>query len=234
MVDSAMPEVQPHAIEAARAAKAQSAEVESEAGSAQPSGSATPVKGSTDERGRRFDPELHKAGPDGKPLINSKGYITMKRGGAAQKAAKGQSFAKVPEPGAVPQSQKKAAAAVELDAKIDSTAEVSAYMVITAAQMIGGEEFKPESGEADAMKSAFANYYRVRGIVDMPPELILAVSLGGYVLPRWNKPIFKKKREGWWTWVKSRFGGEKSVDLADGAVDINGKPIDPAKGRDHG
>lgn len=224
IMDPSMPEVQEHTIQAAREARA-----------AQSSGE--PIKGKTDAKGRTFDTVLHEIGPDGGPIINARGYIKERRGGAAQKASRGEkpqaSFSRpknAPEGQPSPEAMRRTAQAEALEARIQSTAQVSAMVIITSARIVGGEEFEPEDGEAQAMSQCFADYYRIRGIVDLPPEVMLAVGIGGYVAKRWNKPKFAETRKGWWLTIKGWFrnkgearegrdsdGGADGADVAHGA-----------------
>lgn len=207
-----MPTVQQHAIEAARA----------DASASQANNAPrTPIKGKTDDLGREFDPKMH----EGATVLNREGYLKKRpgRGSAAPRAASsapsgqgaagGQSKLNLGSAPAGP--DKKTQAAEELDAKIQSTAAVSAMMIFTVGQLVGGPEFKPEDSEAQAMTGAFTEYYRVRGIVDLPPEVMLATAVVGYVIPRWNKPIFKEKRQGWWARWKSR---KAETNYAPGAI----------------
>lgn len=200
-----MPEVQQHAIDAAKERLAEQNKVEE---SAQTTGQ--PQKGKTDDRGRSFDPDIHEH-DGGVPRINSKGFIKCRRGGAAKPGhTGGPSQSRATDPTAPKTGpDRKTEQAEALQAKIEGTAQVSAMMVITLGQMIGGEEFAPKSGESEGLSGAFKAYYTARGIVDMPPEVMLAVALAGYVVPRWYQPIFAAKRAKWWLWLKSKMGGNK-------------------------
>lgn len=197
-----MPDVQSHAVEAAKERLAEQQKVE---GQAHPTGS--PEKGKTDDRGRSFDPVIHEH-DDGTPRINSRGFIKCRRGGAAKpgfQSAPNQSRAA--DPKAQPAGATKTPQAEMLDAKIQATANTSAALVVTLGTLIGGEEFKPENGEMEMLATSFQNYYRIRGVAELPPEVMLAVAIGGYVAPRWYKPIFAAKRARWWEWIKSKTGG---------------------------
>lgn len=197
----AMPEVQDHAVAAARERAAEAQEAQSA-----PSAAGQPVKGITDERGRPFDPAIHETGPDGKGIIGSRtGFLRMRRGGASKGGA-------APSRSKVSIASKSVeSAANTLDAarnadmlkeKIASTAAVSTEMVLMLGQAVGGEEFAPEAGEKDGMTAAFVNYYTIRGVVDLPPEVMLGVCIFGYVGKRWNRPIFAEKRKAWWAKIR--------------------------------
>lgn len=188
-----MPEVQAHTVEAARASSAKAAEP-----ALQSAVGGTPVKGQTDDLGRTFNSSIHESMPDGKPKMNKAGFIAKRRGGAAKaggvNASKVNTKAKDAPAAAVPEN---------LEASIQQTAAVSTALFLTMAQMAGGEEFAPvvdsKTGENEpaAIESAFANYYRIKGIIDIPPGIALAVGLSFYVIKRWNAPKFTERREGW-------------------------------------
>ncbi len=221
MLTPDMPPVQQHSIDAARAAQAKVAESAAPTGGAQSAAAGSPVKGRTDELGRDFNASIHEIDGTGNPAINAKGYLKRKRGGAGGKpqASASNSFSKSAATGPDPKTAK----AVELDAKIASNAQVSAMLFIVAAQMIGGEEMKPDAGEPEQINDAFTAYYRIRGIVDLPPEVVLAVTLGGFVAKRWNMPIFSKKRSGWWEAIKAKLFRKRPVDDSEaGGVDTAG------------
>lgn len=47
--------------------------------------------------------------------------------------------------------------------------------------MVGGEGWNAESHETSAMINAWENYYRARGIRELPPELMLFAVMGTYI-----------------------------------------------------
>lgn len=200
-----MPEVQEHALAAARERKAQEEVGEREAEAAQ-----APVKGKTDERGRPFDPAIHETGPDGGPIIGKKtGYIRMRRGGASGAAKPSRSRVNIASAAdSVTASLDAGRNADVIKEKIASSAAVSAETIFILGQTIGGPEFAPEAAEREGLVAAWTHYYTVRGIVDIPPEVMIAVALGGYVMKRWNMPVFSEKRKGWMRAWK----GEKAAE----------------------
>lgn len=190
-----MPEVQDGAVDAAREAQSTAAESSTQVGGApEPSGQ-------TDFKGRPFDKILHEVNPDGSPRLNRDGYICCRRG--APKVAKGEtrpSRSKIApkEVKGNPSSSPATVARTDPEPQIQATAQTTTVLVFAMGQMIGGEEFKPEAGEPESMQGAFANYYRAKGIQDIPPGVALSIVCASYVLKRWNKPQFKERRESWW------------------------------------
>src|SRR6478609_1894556 len=122
-MDPSMPDVQEHTVRAAREARAAAAQPEQGPANS----TVSPVKGKTDDQGRPFDSSLHEVGSDGKPAINARGFLKKKRGGAAQQAARGKapSYSKTPDAAAAAKEAKKTQEAAELEAKVQSTAQMS-------------------------------------------------------------------------------------------------------------
>lgn len=133
-----------------------------------------------------FDPSIHATNDDGTPKLKADGTYAKKRGRKAGASA----------PSALPPKnagQKGAASSGATNSplndeaeKIDAVSRMSANMVINAAVWTMGEEVgKPTSkNESDGLLFAFRNYYEVRGVPNIPPELGLLVAIGAYIGPR--------------------------------------------------
>lgn len=210
----AMPEVQPGAIEAAREANAPKVALDEPHAATSFAGK---VKGKTDKFGRAYDAKLHES-----PMrFNREGFICCRRGGGSKPTSginqgksapagnASSSFVSTP-----PQADP---ADVDNETKIQQTAIMCSTLFIGGAQMVGGEEFKPETGEPEFLRDSFANYFRAAGLVDIPPGVGLAIAMGAYVAKRWNQPIFVAKRESWWDRIKAWWTGRKKK-LASDAV----------------
>lgn len=186
---TSMPAIQPHAIEAAR---------EDEAAAA-----SAGAGGPTDAQGRAFDPALHETGPDGAPRLNAAGGLRMRRGrkpgASAAPRATASTFA-APQ-GVAPQAS---AAPIPDTAKIDATATVMAELVFAIGMAAGGSEWKPRDEERDSLKDAFRNYCATRGVSELPPELVVAVALGGYAIPRCFMPETKSKIQRAKEWLYAK------------------------------
>lgn len=215
-----MPEVQEHAVAAARQRLAEEAgQGEASSNTANPPrvndsparAGGTPVKGETDDQGRGFDPALHEF-----PIrLNRGGFIAKKRGGA-KKAFESQSRAV--DPASIKPQNSAPLASISSDASageapnpaaIEANAVMCTGLFLTTAKMVGGEEFEPEKDEPEMLKNAFVAYFHAKGVVDIPPGAALVITMGMFIGSRWNKPIFKEKRENWWSkakkWLFSEF-----------------------------
>jgi hypothetical protein len=190
----AMPDVRPGAVEAARERSAEAAPAPSAAGS--------PVKGKTDVDGRTFDPSIHDAGPDGGPQLNRDGWIKKRRGAKGKAGTAPKATQSKVDPGKRTEARDANAQASAVEGQIDATAETATTLVFSIGQMVGGEEFAPESGEPEALKGALATYFKSKNVTDIPPGALVAIVLFSYVGKRWNRPVFKEKRTGWWMGVK--------------------------------
>lgn len=195
----AMPEVQQHAVDAAREERArQDAPPPTSSGG---TSSAGPVKGKTDFKGRAFDPALHEVDADGKPAINRDGYLKCYRGKHGSTTSHTEAQRPTPRskcepvakasPGAVP------VPGPDVEAQIDASAAAFSGLFVTGSVLIGGEEFAPEPGEGEALKESFAQYFRAKGVVDLPPGVVLGGAMVCYIAKRWNAPKFTARREGW-------------------------------------
>lgn len=204
---ASMPEVNAGAVRAAQSASVARAE---------PAATGAPVKGRTDDKGRPFDPNIHEMDSEGKPAINAKGWLKCKRGGAAQAAKRGgsahQSKLNVDAKGGGPVlATGQATHDAKREAQINASAVTLTGLVFSVGQMVGGEEFAPRvdksTGEDEPafIQGSFENYFRARGVVDIPPGVGLAFAIGGYVFKRWNAPKFEKRRMGWWEGIKQYF-----------------------------
>lgn len=234
--DSDMPEVQEHAVAAARLTRAAQDAVTAP----DPTPGATPVKGSTDDLGRTFDPALHVAGADGKPTLNRQGFLAKRRGGASKSKTASKSKVdtkhKAAGDGSVPPNPE------NIEANIQQTAQVASALFLTCAQMVGGEEFAPivdnKTGENEpqVIRESFANYFRSAGIIDIPPGVALAIGLSFYVVKRWNQPKFTERRQNWFGGVRRwwsdfrlrrKMAREERNRVDDGAAK-DGSPAEPS------
>lgn len=127
--------------------------------------------GALDRLGRSFDRKLHHSTPDGTPILTKKGALSIK-GGRPAGMTGGGSVAP-PLPG---QSAQQAADA----ARFRSTAAVTVQSFASVATMLGGETWEPSAIEKAQLTDAWAEYYRVRGIRDVPPEVMLGAVMGSW------------------------------------------------------
>ena len=195
--DANMPDIQAHTIEAAKTAKSTIEKHQS----VQNAGAGPSVKGNTDDVGRKFDPLLHETTPDGKPRLNKAGYIAKRRGGGPKGGPTASKINKT-------KLNDAASAPQNLEPVIQANAQMFTGVFLTFATLLGGEEFKPvvdaKTGENEPqfLQDTFANYFRIKGVVDIPPGLALTMGLGFYVAKRWNGPKFVERRSTWFGGVR--------------------------------
>jgi hypothetical protein len=71
---------------------------------------------------------------------------------------------------------------------------LAAQTLIALGVTVGGEEFKPitdektGTNEQDNLTMAFANYFEVKGITDIPAGVALSIAVAGYIVPRFTMP----------------------------------------------
>jgi hypothetical protein len=229
MGEAHMPEVQAHTVDAAKSAKA-------EAQTVQDAGAGSPVKGKTDDLGRGFDASIHESDANGQPRLNKAGYIAKRRGGAS-KAGANPSQSKV---NTKPKDKKVDAVPENLEPQIQATAQMSTAIFTTLATMIGGEEFKPVvdkatgENEPEMLTMVFANYYRDKGIIDIPPGVALTLGLGFYVAKRWNAPKFTERKARWFGgirrwWSDFRLRRKMAREASDAVGDGTAETGEPSK-----
>lgn len=182
-----MPEVQQNAVDAAREDAAESVAATT---AADPPG--TPIKGKTDDKGRMWDPSIHE-----NPMrLNKSGYIALRRGGAGA----GKNAGKTPASKCEAPAAAGTSPALEPDAKIEASAGACAGLFFVGAVAIGGEDLAPDESknEKETIKGYFADYFRAKGVIDIPPGIALAAGLGMYVATKWNRPVFTARRKTIW------------------------------------
>lgn len=146
-----------------------------------------------------FDAAIHATNPDGSPKRKADGSYAMKRGRKAGAANP------LPSKDA-PQGQSKETAPEVAQAPVISSEEAarqSANLVINGTVFLCGEEIgAPRSKEeAEGLKFAFKNYYDVRGVPNLPPEIGLIVGVAVYVAPRMRET--EKKTGKFTNWVNA-------------------------------
>lgn len=158
-----------------------------------------------------FDPSIHATDTaTGEPKRKVDGSYAMRRGrkagakplppkdGAANPGAKIDSVS----------SEQVSPAQIRISA--EEAGRQSANLLINAAVWICGEEIgKPQDkAEAEGLKFSFVNYYEVRGVPNIPPEIGLLAAVFSYIAPRYQKSVeAKTKFEKLTFWIKSKIGG---------------------------
>jgi len=188
----AMPAVRPNAVAAVRAESA------TRDAAPAPAPELTPIKGKTDFSGRPFDPSLHMVDEAGMPKLTKTGFIRSKPG----QGFRAETSRLDPTAGDVPAEEAPRPIAKSTESEIQATASVSAHLFVRTAVLVGGDEFEAESDEQAHLTKSFADYYRAKGITDIPPGAALALGLGFFVLKRWNRPAVVERRKTIWARVK--------------------------------
>ena len=195
-----MPDVQPHAIqEQAR----KEAEIE------KATENASEMR---DSSGNKFDPEIHRVGEDGQPVLTPTGRFSKAKGKGRKASPKlGGLPAEVkPDPEAQTRAQARAAGIT------------LANMGLAIAQGLGGEEFKPSEEERVMLEAGTADYCEAKGVSDLPPGLALASIWGAYLLPKFAKPKTRSRLGAFWEKIKARiqnWRAKRASKEAEKAVD---------------
>lgn len=136
-----------------------------------------------DRDGRAFDPTLH-VHRAGAPVLNKDGTLRKRPINTDRRTSL------PPEPDAPPRREGERSSAPgasqmpsspEADAMYRTSAEVTVTTYVGIMSTIG-EHWRAGSEEWQQQVEAWERYYRVRGIVDLPPEIMIAVALANYAL----------------------------------------------------
>lgn len=137
-----------------------------------------------DSAGVAWDANIHAKGRDGGGVKTADGLWRKRR---KSKVGGTKSSADVPAQPAQP-----GAPVVLTEAQKQQAMQcgvVVAECIFQSFQAFGGKEWEPRVKPIDEranMQGAWGNYFVAKGIIDMPPSLILIVALGGYMLPRFT------------------------------------------------
>lgn len=140
-----------------------------------------------DAAGVPFNPRLHTGHKTTKGLWRRK-----TRAGRAEPAATGTAS---PAPRRIgsppPDAQAPLGAAPfgvggpgDSDLAFRTTALVTVSSLTGALTMVAGPAWKASKDEHDGMVEAWTAYFKARGISDVPPEILLAMAMSGYVFKR--------------------------------------------------
>ncbi len=154
--------------------------------------SGNPGNGKADIRdryGRAFDPALHEMDDAGAPRLNRDGFLACKPGRPGKSARiRGGSGPRRPdlETAQVDTQAQKA----EIQRR--NTARISTALFIKMGVGLFGEEWLPQRiqgmNEQEELEDLFDEYYRSKGMSDIPPNVALALGLIGYAGARIHLP----------------------------------------------
>lgn len=166
--------------------------------------------GLVDNKGVSFNPDLHEVDADGNPRLTTSGKLRRKRGNKSGSKINGEN-----EPLNIP--GKPGAVSPSLEA-----AKATAGAIFTLGTTIGGDEWQPindpQSGtnEYANMVDVWNEYYKSKGVKDIPPGIALSIAVIGYVTPRLFMPKTKSRLSRAKAWLVSKWilwrsnGGEKT------------------------
>ncbi len=101
-----------------------------------------------------------------------------------------------------------------------------------AGVIIGGEEFAPMRKEIQpgividdmaSLTGAFTTYFHAKGITDLPPGVVLAAALLGYIAPRFAMPKTQSRWSKLKGWVASKYAGWKYGKKAPRSAPVDDK-----------
>lgn len=204
-----MPEVQDHAVEAARASREPGPEETTEPESQ----SSTPSSDLFDSAGERFNPEIHATGKDGRGKKTAKGNWAKKRGRKS-------GTLNIPgDKSAEAREKEREAARLAESVQLG---EVAAHLIFTLGEGLGGDEWKPivdpvtGKDEPVAMTNAFAKYFHMKGMSDFPPGAMVLLAISMYALPRLTKDQtkknlgnFAKRMKRFYTYIRGKVPDKK-------------------------
>lgn len=152
----------------------------------------------TDRHGKPFHPMVHQTTEDGEPSTNKNGNLRRKPGMAPK--------------GGVDPYDNIAETATEGEDTGPSDHKVCA---VTSAGGVGMAlkfvfeefEFKDENlltgePERDMLINSFEQYYKIRGVSDIPSEMMIAQTMVALIWPRVGKVPISKRFRIWWAGIK--------------------------------
>ena len=191
-----LPEVQRHAVDAFKQEQ-----------------DAKEASGPLDADGVAFEPSMHKATENGEPIKTTKGRWAKKPGrksGTAQAAPTRSKLGGLPGAGTVATAETAQSAEVPESVKIEASAKMAAATFLGVCHGIGGDEWRPENHEREAMESAFVAYFKAQEITEFPPSLGLGIAVVGYAAPRFARPKTQSRFRAFVEGLKARYQGWKA------------------------
>jgi hypothetical protein len=161
--------------------------------------------GETDARGTVFDPDRHRSGADGRPLRNSHGHFYSKLTGRPPKRGPDGRWQRMsngaPAPGAAmpPPGADAGPAFASPPAgpgnpdQYDALAETFLQIWYGPAVLAFTEDFRTTSGEHLVLKTALANWLRVKQMEELPEGWAFALVAAGVYLPKFQKPTVRER-----------------------------------------
>ncbi|MGH8678164.1 MAG: hypothetical protein ACREUQ_07430 [Burkholderiales bacterium] len=87
----------------------------------------------------------------------------------------------------------------------DAMGKIAASAWFGGGTMILGKEWEPnDQTEANAVASAFSDYFKSKGITNIDPGWGLVIVLGSYTATRVHRPTIRQRISGAWQWMKRK------------------------------
>jgi len=125
-----------------------------------------------DREGQPFNSSLHVTRPDGSPDLGPGGRLKRRAGRPRRGRVAGEKEGSSLLPPA-PMAGETADTAA-------TAAAVTVASLVGLAAMLGGAHWQASRSELAMLTDAWTNYYRARGVVDLPPEVALLLVVGAY------------------------------------------------------
>jgi hypothetical protein len=98
---------------------------------------------------------------------------------------------------------------------------VIANTIVTICISTFGDEFQPAIVKSDKgdvlmdqrknLEEAWGNYCIARNMVNFPPEIVVIIAMGSYLIPPLTRPKTKEKIKLGWLWLKNKFSKNKNA-----------------------
>ena len=140
--------------------------------------------GLVDKNGNGFDPfakpQIHRTKKDGSPSLSRNGKLIL-----LNKTLKNENG-----------TEQEQIAEAE-NAMTRATSKVVANTLINVCSVVGGEEWRPieqkGASEREMLEEAFFEYFKAKGVDDIPPSLGLGIAISAYAIPRFTMPVTRSK-----------------------------------------
>jgi len=167
-----------------------------------------------DTDGNAFDPKIHKVGADGEPTLSAKNKLVKRPGRkAGADATAPKSFIGAPGASSPLSTGPSQEATSQMQAR--AAGNMAANLLMQLGLIAGGDEWQPRKDistgldEKIMLESAFGDYFLAKGIIDIPPGMVLTVAIGGYMLPRFTMPKTRTRLERATMWAKKKWADRK-------------------------
>jgi len=162
-----------------------------------------------DKFGFKFDPALHEVKKDNTPKLSKNGLLCRKPGRTKTKT-RSRVFTG-PQPAGEGAAAPEAMPGTEAH-HYAAAGNAMAQTIFAIGVALGGEEWQPAKNEAlglnesDQMAAAWADYFRAKGVVDIPPGMAVGIACASYALPRLAMPKTRGRLGRLVDWFKRRKG----------------------------